>query len=153
MKIVHTLLLTIRATWASKGLFIWRWAGSVKRAGSPRWDKFLSHVHMESSISVQSKSLLCRWKKIIWSSIFYNKVTWSHYAEQMFLYYLINIWKVKQNWLKKMLSHLAGLAHCVCSYGNFSSHLRGIPAKSSEIAPRRLGSLLIRTYYTFIRIS
>ena len=36
-----------------------------------------------------------------------------------------------------MLSHLAGLAHCVCSYGNFSSHLGGIPAKSSEIAPRQ----------------
>ena len=30
---------------------------------------------MESPISVQSKSLLCRWEKIIWSSIFYNKVT------------------------------------------------------------------------------
>ena len=29
----------------------------------------------------------------------------------MFLYYLINLWKVKQNWLKKMLSHLARLAH------------------------------------------
>ena len=35
----------------------------------------------------------------------------SHYAEQMFLYYLINIRKVKQNRLKKMLSDLAGLAH------------------------------------------
>ena len=29
----------------------------------------------------------------------------------MFLYYLINIWKAKQNCLKKILSHLAGLAH------------------------------------------
>ena len=29
----------------------------------------------------------------------------------MFLYYLINIWKTKQSWLKKTLSHLAGLAH------------------------------------------
>ena len=29
----------------------------------------------------------------------------------MFLYYLINIRKTKQNWLKKTLSHLAGLAH------------------------------------------
>ena len=27
----------------------------------------------------------------ILSSIFYNKVTKSHYVEQMFLYYLINI--------------------------------------------------------------
>ena len=29
------------------------------------------------------------------------------YAEQMFLYYLINIWKTKQSWLKKTLFHLA----------------------------------------------
>ena len=40
----------------------------------------------------------------------------------MFLYYLINIWKVKQNWLKKMLSHLAGLAHlCVFIWKIFIS--------------------------------
>ena len=48
-------------------------------------------------------------KKIFWSSLFYNTVAQSHYAEQMFLYYLTNIWKVKQNRLKKMLSHLAGI--------------------------------------------
>ena len=29
----------------------------------------------------------------------------------MFLYYLINFWKEKQNWLKKILSHVAGMAH------------------------------------------
>ena len=29
----------------------------------------------------------------------------------MFLYYLINIWKTKQSWLKKTLSRLAWLAH------------------------------------------
>ena len=101
-----------------EGLLIWRWTGPVKRAGSPRWDDFyptftwilLSQLN-HRNIMVQSKSLLCRWKKIVWSSIFYNKVTWSHYAEQMFLYCLINLWKVKQKWLKKMLSHLAGLVH------------------------------------------
>ena len=62
----------------------------------------------------------------------------------MFLYYLINIWKVKQNWLKKMLSHPAGLAHLrVFIWKIFSSDLGVIPAKSSEIPPRRSGSLLI----------
>ena len=33
----------------------------------------------------------------------------------MFLYYLINIWKTNQNWLKKTTLHLAGLAH-LCVY-------------------------------------
>ena len=28
-------------------------------------EMILSHVHMESSVSVKSKSLLCRWKKIV----------------------------------------------------------------------------------------
>ena len=32
---------------------------------------------------------------------------------------------------------------CEDSYGKFSSHLGGIPAKSSEIPPMRAGSLLI----------
>ena len=42
-----------------------------------------------------------------------------------------------------MLSHLPGWPTCACSYGKFSSQLGGIPAKSSEIPPRRAGSLLI----------
>ena len=33
----------------------------------------------------------------------------------MFLYYLINIWKTKQSWLKKTLSCIAGLAHLCMS--------------------------------------
>ena len=36
---------------------------------------------------------------------------------------------------------------------NFSSRLGGISAKSSEISPRRAGSLLIWTHYIFIRVS
>ena len=62
---------------------------------------------MESSISIQSKKLLYRWKKIVWTSSFYKK----QWRKHMFLYYLINIWKIKQSSLKKTLSHLTGLTH------------------------------------------
>ena len=68
----------------------------------------------------------------------------------MYLYYLINIWKAKQSLLKKSLSHLAELAHLrVIVWSKFSSHLSEIPAKSSEIPPRRAGSLLIWTQLCF----
>ena len=53
-----------------------RWAGPARWAGSLRW--FLYHVHMESSISLQSKSLFYyHWKKIVlitFVSICYNKL-------------------------------------------------------------------------------
>ena len=34
--------------------------------------RFLSHVHMESSFSLQSKSLLCHWKKIVLITQFFS---------------------------------------------------------------------------------
>ena len=71
----------------------------------------------------------------------------------MFLYYLINIWKTKQSWLKKTLSALPGWPTCACSYGKFSSRLDGMSARSSEISPWQAGSLLIWTHYIFIRVS
>ena len=37
--------------------------GMVGQLASVRW--FLSYVHMESSISLQSKSLFCHWKNIV----------------------------------------------------------------------------------------
>ena len=46
-----------------------------------------------------------------------------------------------------------GWPTCACSYGKFSSRLGEISAKSSEISPRWAGSLLIWTYYIFIRVS
>ena len=47
-------------------------------------------------------------------------MTKSHHVEQIFLYYLINIWERNQNWLKKTLSHLSGLAHlCVFKWKIF----------------------------------
>ena len=67
----------------------------------------------------------------------------------MLLYYLINIWKAKQNEAKvkqnkadkrKLYPTLPGWPTCACLYGKFSFCLGGIPAKSSEITPRRDGS-------------
>ena len=52
----------------------------------------------------------------------------------MFLYYLINIRKTKQNWLKKTLSHLAGLAHL-----RAGSHL-GEPARLTGPAHLHMNS-------------
>ena len=84
-------------------------------------------------------------------------IRWRKAIMQNKFSYLINIWKVKQNWLKKMVSHLAGLAPgwptWACSYGKFSFQLGRIAAISSEIQPRRTGSLLIWTHYIFIRVS
>ena len=74
----------------------------------------------------------------------------------MFLYYLINVWKKKQSWLKETLSRYPALpdwSTYACSYGRFSSCLGGISEKSSEISPRRAGSLLIWTHYIFVRVS
>ena len=48
---------------------------------------------------------------------------------------------------KKMF--LPGWPTCSCSYGKFLSRLGGILAKSSEILPRRAGSLLIGTHLCF----
>ena len=61
----------------------------------------------------------------------------------MFLYYLINTWK--KTWMdeRKLYSTLLGWPTYACSYGKFSSHLGGIPAKSREIPRRQAGSLLI----------
>ena len=69
-KFCFALLLSALLRGCSYGGALARLSGLARLV---RW--FLSRVHMGSSISVQSKSLLCRWKKIIWSSIFYNKVT------------------------------------------------------------------------------
>ena len=67
----------------------------------------------------------------------------------MFLYYLINIWKTKQSWLKETLCRLAGWPTCACPDGGFSSRLGRISAKSTEILPRWAGSLLIWTHLYF----
>ena len=45
--------------------------------------------------------------------------------------------------LKKIYPTFLGWPTCACSYEKFSSHLGGIPTKSSEIPPRRAGSLII----------
>ena len=44
---------------------------------------------------------------------------------------------------------MPGWPTCAYSYGKFSSHLSGIRAKSTEIPPRRAGSLLI--YIIFLQ--
>ena len=44
---------------------------------------------------------------------------------------------------RKFYPTLRGWPTCAYSYRNFSSHLGGIPRKSSEITPRRAGSLPI----------
>ena len=72
---------------------------------------------------------------------------WFTHAEQLFLYYSINIWKRKliiDNYLT-----LPGWPTCACSYGKFPSHLGGIPGKSSEIPPKRTCSLLTWKHYIF----
>ena len=62
----------------------------------------------------------------------------------MLLYYLINIWKAKQNEAKvKQNKADKRKLSCACLYGKFSFCLGGIPAKSSEITSRQDGSLLI----------
>ena len=66
LKMVHFL----NRKFLIKGLFIWRRTGPVRRASSSEWDDFYPHVHMESSISVQSKSLLCRWKRLFDQVVF-----------------------------------------------------------------------------------
>ena len=48
---------------------------------------------------------------------------------------------------------MPGWSTCACSYGKILSSLGGISAKSSEISPRRAGSLLLLTHYIFIRVS
>ena len=78
-----------------------------------------------------------------------EKVQFIH-AEEMFSYYLINIWK-KRNWLKKTLSHLSWLAHLHMFISKIFISPR-IPVKSSDIPPTRAGSLLIWTHYTFIEV-
>ena len=50
---------------------------------------------MKSSILVQSKSLLCRWKKIVWSSNFYNK-QWCKAIMQNKCSYIIYLTSEKQ---------------------------------------------------------
>ena len=141
---------------------------------------------MESSIWVQSKSLLCHSKKTVWSSSFYNNsdvkplcrtnvllvkhvrlhyVQWSLkcFTTQMFLYYLVSIWKTKQSLLKKTLSRPAELAYLrvfiwkifisprwdlgkikwdLTWAGWFASHMNGIYFyksffKEGEISPSR----------------
>ena len=43
---------------------------------------------------------------------------------------------------RKRYPTLPGWPTCACSDGKRSSHIGGVPAKSSEIPPRRAGSLL-----------
>ena len=100
-----------------KWLFIWRWAGPVWRASSPRWDDFYpkfmwnllsqfnQKFYVAGSISVQSK-ILCCWKKTVSSSSFYN-TQWRKAIMQNKCSY---IFLIKQSWLKKTLCRLSGLA-------------------------------------------
>ena len=53
---------------------------------------------------------------------------------------------------RKLYLTLPGWPTCACSYGKCLSHLGGIPAKLSEIPPKRAGSRLIRRHI-FIRVS
>ena len=69
---------------------------------------------------------------------FIAKARFSH-VEQIFLYYLINIWKNKPDY-RKVYPTLPDWSTCTCSYGKFSSHLGGILVKSSEIPPRQAAS-------------
>ena len=46
---------------------------------------------------------------------------------------------------------LPGWSTCKCSNRNFLSHLGGIPAKSSEIPPKRPGSLLSYEHIMFLQ--
>ena len=52
-----------------------------------------------------------------------------------------------QLWYRKLYPTLPSWLTCACSYGKFSSLLGGIPAKSSEIPRRWVGSFLIWTHY------
>ena len=74
-----------------------------------RW--FLSDVQMKSSISTQSKILLCRSKRLFDQVVFTIINDVSHHAGQILLYYLNSIWKTKQSWLKKIPSQLARVAY------------------------------------------
>ena len=131
-----------------------RWVGPTKWIGSTRWDDFNS-TFIESSISVHSKSLSYRWTNILWSIFFFYNKQWKGIIRTNVLtLFNQHLFKNKKNSLKKTLSHLAGLVHLrSCSYGKFSSHIGAIPAKSSEIPPRRADSLFIWTHYIFIRVS
>ena len=146
-----------------------RWADPDRLAGLPRWDNFhptfirnlLSHFNQKVSYVLGKRlsgftflSIFYRkqWPKAVRSKLWQNFDSF----KQSKCSYIIQLTfekpkKPETDW-SKLYFTLPGWPTCACSYGRFSSHLGGIPGKSSEIPPRRAGSLFIWTPYIFIGV-
>ena len=66
--------------------------------------------------------------------------------------YLMNIWKKERNWLRKTLSHLAGMAYLRALIWKIFISPRWDVGKT-KWDPTSAGSLLIWTHSIFIRVS
>ena len=93
-----------------KGLFIWRWTGPVRQASSTRWDHIYPTFIWNLLPQFKQKVCYIAGKKLFDQVVFIiDSDAKPSYRTNVLI--LFNIWKTKQSWLKKSLSHLAGLAH------------------------------------------